>query len=86
MDSSVSAKDEIWFLCVFHHVSMQSTYLQNKTAVNPEENNIQLFQVARGFSRRLYTVTDSNLCLLPYRHYVWNGEFDGDIYHSSEYG
>lgn len=29
---------------------------------NAEENNIQLFQVARGFSVSLYTVTHSNLC------------------------
>ena len=53
---------------------------------NPEENNMQLFQVARGFSFSRYTrtVTDSNLCLPHYRHYVSNGEFDGDTHQSSE--
>ena len=53
---------------------------------NPEENNIQLFQVARGFSVSLYTVTASNLCPPHCHHYVWNGEVDEDTHHSSEYG
>jgi hypothetical protein len=53
---------------------------------NSEENNLQLFQVARVVPFSVHTVTDSNLCLPQYRHSVWNGQIDGDPYHSSEHG
>ena len=56
MDSSVSSKDEIWFLRVCHHISTGLCFTVHCSMIEPWM--IEMFVVFRLYTHQLLVVTD----------------------------